>query len=236
MKKIILFAIGILTSVSILADDYEYNGMTYDCDKATHTATLKSGPTIPISPLVIPPSFKMDGDDEEYKVTSIGDGAFTKAPQNINDVVISEGVTTIGKDAFKGCNQLKKIVLPSTLGDSEGSIGANAFSGCSQLVYIVWWVEDPAKYGPTIFPDNNLMTLYVHEDKKKEYLNSQWKSTTIKKFGDRIYGGQIEKVTHDGMEYLCATGTEGEAILITGNATSTFTVPSSFEEKGLKLK
>ena len=45
------------------------------------------------------------------------------------DVVIPEGVTAIGDNAFEGCESLKSIAIP----DSVTAIGAGAFEGCCSL-------------------------------------------------------------------------------------------------------
>jgi len=49
-------------------------------------------------------------------------------------IIIDEGVTRIGENAFSGCsNSLSKVVFPSTL----ESIGEDAFSGCEQLQDVI---------------------------------------------------------------------------------------------------
>ena len=48
---------------------------------------------------------------------------------NPKDLVIPEGVTSIGTWAFLGCNWLKSVTIPS----SVTSIGGSAFHGCSSL-------------------------------------------------------------------------------------------------------
>ena len=64
-------------------------------------------------------------------ITGIAD-ATAKLPENyteITSVVIPEGYTVIGDNAFNGCALLKNVELPSTL----ESIGKNAFRNCNQL-------------------------------------------------------------------------------------------------------
>ena len=86
----------------------------------------------------------------EQRITSAawGEKKFTK-------VVVSDGVTSIGKYAFYGCSSLTNITIPDsvtiigwsafenctgltgiTLGNSVTSIGADAFSDCSSLTSI----------------------------------------------------------------------------------------------------
>lgn len=61
-------------------------------------------------------------------ITVVGDSAFEGNKDNLNQnvlktIVISDGVTTIGNDAFKNCTSLTKIYIPSTV----TSIATDAF-------------------------------------------------------------------------------------------------------------
>ena len=62
-------------------------------------------------------------------VTSIGAGAFYGC-SGLTSVTIGSGVTSIGDRAFSGCTGLASI----TIGNSVTSIEDNAFSGCSSLI------------------------------------------------------------------------------------------------------
>ena len=66
-------------------------------------------------------------------VTSIGDYAFDYCT-TLNSVTIPEGVTSIGSSAFRGCESLKNVTIPSSI----TTIGENAFIWCKELnaVYI----------------------------------------------------------------------------------------------------
>ena len=81
--------------------------------------------------------------DDEGTLTISGKGAMTEwvdsdsAPwktysNTINKVVIQPGVTSIGKNAFSGCKNLRSITIP----EGVTSIGAEAFLGCSSLTSI----------------------------------------------------------------------------------------------------
>ena len=50
-------------------------------------------------------------------------------PSASGDVTILNGVTTIGYDAFSGCNSLTSVIIP----DSVTSIGSDAFEDCENL-------------------------------------------------------------------------------------------------------
>ena len=64
-------------------------------------------------------------------VTSIGDGAF-KGCSGLTDITIPNSVTSIGEDAFRRCSGLTSITIP----DSVTSIGEDAFRRCSRLTDI----------------------------------------------------------------------------------------------------
>ena len=64
-------------------------------------------------------------------VTAIASDAFKGT--NIESVVIPEGVTSIGREAFSGCASLTSVTLPSSLTDIE----SGAFSYCTSLTSIV---------------------------------------------------------------------------------------------------
>jgi hypothetical protein len=65
-------------------------------------------------------------------ITSIGRTAFSNCT-NLTLVVLPDGVTSIGNYAFQNCTNLTLIVLP----DGVTSIGENAFQNCTNLALTV---------------------------------------------------------------------------------------------------
>ncbi len=63
-------------------------------------------------------------------VTSIGSSAFRGT--EVTSVVIPEGVKSIGNNAFENCENLESVTFPNSL----GSIGNSAFNGCSALMSV----------------------------------------------------------------------------------------------------
>ena len=62
----------------------------------------------------------------------IQDGELKNYTGSGGDVVIPDGVTSIGEDAFRNCGTLTSVVIP----EGVTSIGWHAFSGCSSLTSI----------------------------------------------------------------------------------------------------
>ncbi|GEM_PF-647919 len=65
-------------------------------------------------------------------VTSIGDNAFNYC-RRLSKVTIPNSVTSIGEEAFDDCNRLTSVTIP----DSVVSIGNGAFDNCSSLTSVI---------------------------------------------------------------------------------------------------
>lgn len=66
------------------------------------------------------------------KITTIGKNAFT-GNENIRRVTIPSGCTSIGEEAFKGCSNLEEIVFEEPVAPNGITIAANAFADCPKL-------------------------------------------------------------------------------------------------------
>lgn len=100
-------------------------------------------------------------------VTSIGGAAFHGCT-NLKTVSIGNGVESIGYDAFYGCTHLKTV----SIGNGVTSIGDGAFYGCNQLesVFMTRTSSAPTIYNHT-FPMNANLKIYVPMDSQGYILN-----------------------------------------------------------------
>lgn len=99
-----------------------YEGFKYNVENNEITITGYSGSETSIQ---IPATI------HGKQVTKMQDNAFTS--KKFASVVIPEGVTTLGKNAFRANRSLTQLTLPSTI----SVIGQGAFSMCESLVDVV---------------------------------------------------------------------------------------------------
>ena len=85
--------------------------------------------------------------------------------ENIWEIFIEDGVKTIGKNAFNGCEQLGSITIPA----SVTSIGDNAFDGCVQLGSVSV-LAPSCTLGVDAFKDcYEDLEIFVNRDKVDDY-------------------------------------------------------------------
>lgn len=97
------------------------------------------------------------------KVGYIGKSAFENTV--INSVEFEEGtkLETIDKFAFKGCNNLKSIVIPA----SVTTIGAYAFSGCNNLTSVTFEEGSKLETLNSIFQNSGITEFTIPRNVKK---------------------------------------------------------------------
>ncbi len=86
----------------------------------------------------------------------IRNSVLEKYKGNDNEVVVPNGVISIGASAFEDCQNLKKIVLP----ESVTSIGNRAFCGCENLEKIVL-PESVTSIGDSAFDECDKITIFT---------------------------------------------------------------------------
>lgn len=128
-------------------------GLVYNIDNNTGTASVIEGYTKYSGDIVIPQSFTFNYDNNEYVVTSVGDGAFSDC-SGLTSVTIPNTATSIKSSAFSGCSGLTEITIPS----SVSSIGSNAFANCTGLLKVI--INDVASWCGITFSSADANPLY----------------------------------------------------------------------------
>ena len=136
-QKLFTFFLALVASAStIYASDTAVDGIWYDFDSSTKTASVtyqgsSSGSYSKeyAGSVTIPETVIYNG--TTYSVTSIGYGAFSNC-SGLTSVTIPTSVTSIGGSAFMYCSSLTSVTIPN----SVTSIGGEAFKGCSGLTSV----------------------------------------------------------------------------------------------------
>jgi hypothetical protein len=129
MKKQLLLFVLMLWPMVTFADVVEIDGIYYNLIKKAKTAEVTSNPNYYSGSVVVPD--KINYENTEYSVTSIGDIAFY-ACSGLTSITIPNSVTSIGREAFRICSGLTSITIPN----SVTSIGVWAFQYCSGLTSV----------------------------------------------------------------------------------------------------
>ena len=121
--------LSVLFSISASAYDVEVDGIYYNLIAKGKKAEVTSGDNEYTGAIAIPSTISYN--DEDYNVTSIGEGAFYGC-SSLTSITIPNSVTSIGGSAFYGCSSLTSITIPN----SVTKIGDRAFSDCTSLTSI----------------------------------------------------------------------------------------------------
>ena len=152
-KHLLLSLLALLGSTTLPAYDAYIDGIYYNLEASTSTATVTSNSSNKYTGDVIIPATVTSG-GTPYNVTSVGYWAFGNC-SGLTSITIPNSVTSIGNSAFYGCRGLTSITIPNsvtiignfafencsgltsiTIPNSVTSIGIGVFSGCSSLTSI----------------------------------------------------------------------------------------------------
>ncbi len=103
----------------------------------------------------------------EDGVTSIGELSFVSFTR-VNVVSIPSSVNKIGREAFDGCDELKQVIIPA----SVTSIGVQAFKNCDELNCVIINSLTPATLGEKAFENCEKLNLYVENGYKSTYASA----------------------------------------------------------------
>jgi len=126
MKRKFLLIIMALLPMVVSADDSgtcSYDGsVTWKYVESTHTLTISGKGEM-----------KRYSDENSDDVPMITERPWANYYENIQNVIIESGVTSVGSAAFLNCTNLVSVSIPNTV----TRIGWNAFEKCSSLASIV---------------------------------------------------------------------------------------------------
>jgi hypothetical protein len=134
-RRIISFMAMLLCPLAVLAEEFVVDGIRYNVTSATAPLTVEVIRNYPYysGEIVIPKTVEYN--NEEYTVTSIGEGAFYLC-SGLTSITIPNSVTSIGGSASYGCSGLTSIVVEAgnTVYDSRDNCNAIIKTETNELV------------------------------------------------------------------------------------------------------
>ena len=107
------------------------DGLRYNLDSDTKTATLLPKKDGEYSGDIVVPEKVKGNDGVEYVVTAFEDRCFSYC-YGLTSVTIPSSVTSLGESCFSSCSGLTSVTIPP----SVTSLGNSCFSGCSSLTSV----------------------------------------------------------------------------------------------------
>ena len=128
MKKLFLSMILLALPLVVSAYDCQVDGIYYNLNSVEKTAEVTSA--MYSGSVIIPEKITYEG--MEYSVTSIGIQAFAGC-NGLTSITIPNSVKIIGNSAFSNCTGLTFVIIPN----SVVIIRYNAFWGCSSMTSVI---------------------------------------------------------------------------------------------------
>ena len=129
-KSFIIFVFMLLMTTSgVMAEVID--GLNYDLNSETKTATLLPKKVGKYSGDIVVPEKVKGNDGVEYVVTSLGNYCFSSC-EGLTSITIPSSVTSLGNSCFYSCEGLTSITIPS----SVTSLGYDCFRECKGLTSI----------------------------------------------------------------------------------------------------
>ncbi len=132
MNRILhLFSLLVCAMFALQAAAYDFmvDGIAYNITDSSTVEVTKDDSYYELTSINILPTVSYGG--KSYLVSSIGNEAFFGC-EGLTSVIIPNSVTSIGGSAFSWCHSLTSVTIPN----SVTAIGDYAFSGCSSLTSV----------------------------------------------------------------------------------------------------
>lgn len=221
-RTLALTLMTLLAGVCTMAQSVDIDGIYYNLDATTKSATVTSGETRYTGDVAIPATVTYE--EVTYNVTTIGDAAFELCT-TLNSVTIPEGVTTIGNNAFNNCVSLTSVTLPQSL----TTIGSTAFMWCMNL-YDVTIPENVTTIGQRAFMYCTALTS-IALSKNVTSIGAGAFAACTKLTSIEVDGENANFTSSDGVLY-----NKDLTALIqypVGNANTSYTIPNSVTTIGI---
>lgn len=138
----------------------------------------------------------------------------------ITEVILPEGLTTIGKAAFYNHSNLRTVSMPSTL----TTIGISAFSGCSKLKEMIMLATTPPTLatqvfgGVTLYPFEGYVDISVQESAIESY-KLVWGESLPESSGSFL-GAPLTYSGCTMVYYPIASGKEDDLVAVCSDASA----------------
>ncbi|MBQ9254847.1 MAG: leucine-rich repeat protein [Bacteroidales bacterium] len=125
----------------------------------------------------------VENEGKSFYVTTIGKKAF-EGVEELKEIVVTSGITNIEKEAFLSCKKLTKLTLYGAQ-----RIGDNAFKGCENINSVIIFTSYPPVLGKEVFDEKmENATLYVPDRALVDYKKSEWSKYFTKILGTSNLG------------------------------------------------